>query len=94
MTGCGHTCPIGDHDARGHFWVSYPKRSSKRYKSDISRDTGWDVLGECNFEPVMQVSIDADSSVLRFRPVDQIKCMTRWGGALGEKGKQRIAGNK
>lgn len=76
----------------GYFWVSYPKKSSKRYQSDISRDSGWDLLGERGFEPVTQVSIDEDWSALRFRPVGEIKRMTR-GGALSEEGKKRIAGN-
>lgn len=76
----------------GYFWISYPKKSSRRYQSDISRDTGWEVLAERNFEPVTQISIDADWSALRFRPVDQIKRMTR-KDALSEQGKQRIAGD-
>jgi hypothetical protein len=27
-------------------WFAYPKGSSKRYKSEINRDSGWKVLGE------------------------------------------------
>lgn len=77
----------------GYLWVSYPKKSSKRYQSDISRDAGWEVLGERGFEPVTQVSIDEDWSALRFRPVGEIKQMTR-KGALSEEGKKRISGKK
>jgi hypothetical protein len=80
-------------DPDGYFWVSYPKKLSKRYSPDINRDQGWEVLGQRNFEPVTQVSIDADWSALRFRPVDRIKRMTR-KGALSEQGKQRIADNE
>lgn len=79
-------------EPNGYFWVSYPKKSSKRYQSDISRDSGWEVLGERGFEPVTQVSIDEDWSALRFRPVEEIKQMTR-RGALSEEGRKRIAGN-
>ena len=77
----------------GYLWISYPKKSSKRYQSDINRDSGWEVLGERGFEPVSQVSIDADWSALRFRPVGEIKTMTR-KGALSEEGKKRIEGNE
>ena len=33
-------------------WFAYPKGSSKKYKSQINRDSGWNVLGQENFEPV------------------------------------------
>ena len=55
--------------------------------------SGWEVLGDRNFEPVMQVSIDADWSALRFRPVDEIQQMTR-KGAISEEGKKRIQGSE
>ena len=76
-------------DGDGHLWVSYPKKSSKKYACDISRDEGWDVFGQKNFEPVMQVSIDEDWSALRFRCVDYIKTMKR-KSALSRAGKRRI----
>ncbi|WP_257349490.1 DUF3052 domain-containing protein [Pseudalkalibacillus decolorationis] len=71
-------------------WLAYPKKSSKRYKSDITRDIGWEPLGTVDFEPVRQVAIDEDWSALRFRHVDQIQSFTRnkkmtWS----EKGKAR-----
>ena len=51
------------------FYLAYPKKSSKRYQSDISRDQGWGPLGKLGFEPVRQVAIDADWSAMRFRKV-------------------------
>src|ERR1700693_4688989 len=36
-------------------WLAYPKGSSKKYKSQINRDKGWDVLGKEGFEPVRMV---------------------------------------
>src|SRR4051812_44741364 len=33
-------------------WLAYPKSSSKKYKSEIHRDSGWQVLGDAGFEPV------------------------------------------
>ena len=58
-------------------WFAYPKGTSKRYKSEINRDTGWQVLGRAGFEPVRAVAIDEDWSALRFRRVEFIKTMTR-----------------
>ena len=58
-------------------WFAYPKGSSKKYKSEISRDSGWKVLGDAGFEPVRMVAIDEDFSAVRFRRVDFIKTLTR-----------------
>ena len=59
------------------LWFAYPKRTSKKYKSDISRDNGWSVLGEAGFEAVRQIAIDEDWSALRFRRVEFIKSIAR-----------------
>jgi len=59
------------------IWFAYPKGTSKKYKSEINRDNGWQVLGEGGFEPVRMVAIDEDWSALRFRRVEHIKTMTR-----------------
>lgn len=70
------------------LWIAYPKSSSKRYKCDFNRDTGWEVLGKLGFEPVRQVAIDEDWSALRFRRVEFIREMTR-GFAMTEAGKAK-----
>jgi len=59
------------------LWFAYPKGSSKRYKCDFNRDTGWKALGQAGFEPVRQIAIDEDWSALRFRRAEFIKSMTR-----------------
>lgn len=69
-------------------WIAYPKGSSKRYKCDFNRDTGWDIMGKMGFEPVRQVAIDEDWSALRFRRVEFIKEMTR-SFAMTEEGKTK-----
>lgn len=61
----------------GLFWWAYTKKSSKNYKTDITRDFGWQPLGDLGFEPVRMIAIDADWSALRFRPVKLIKKLTR-----------------
>ena len=59
------------------IWFAYPKGSSKKYKSEINRDSGWKVLGDAGFEPVRMVAIDEDWSAVRFRRVEFIKTLTR-----------------
>lgn len=58
-------------------WLCYPKKSSKNYKSDITRDNGWEIMGAYSYEPVRQIAIDDDWSALRFRPISEIKEFTR-----------------
>jgi len=59
------------------IWLAYPKGTSKRYKSQINRDSGWKYLGEFNYEGVRQVAINEDWSALRFRNTKFIKVMNR-----------------
>jgi hypothetical protein len=74
------------------IWFAYPKGTSKKYKCDFDRDTGWSTLGELGFEGVRQVAIDADWSALRFRRVEFIKTMTRdRSRAMTDQGKARVA---
>ncbi|WMJ73648.1 hypothetical protein RCC89_10805 [Cytophagaceae bacterium ABcell3] len=59
------------------FWVCYPKASSKKYKCEFNRDSGWQSMGEYDLEAVRQVVINEDWSALRFRKVEFIKNLTR-----------------
>lgn len=73
----------------GVLWICYPKKSSRRYRTELSRDNILNPFGAYGFEGVTQVAIDEDWSALRIRHVDRIRTMTRsW--ALSEKGKERI----
>jgi hypothetical protein len=73
-------------------WFAYPKGTSKKYTSDISRDTGLQALGEAGFEPVRMVAIDEDWTAKRFRRVSFIKKLTRDPRALVSKeAKKRVA---
>ena len=74
------------------IWFAYPKGSSKNYKSEINRDSGWKVLGEAGFEPVRMVAIDEDFSAVRFRRADFIKTLTRGKEhRMSAQGKARAA---
>ena len=59
------------------LWMVYPKGTSKQYRCEFNRDSGWAVLTAAGFEPVRMVAIDEDWSALRFRRVEYIKTMTR-----------------
>lgn len=72
------------------FWICYPKGTSKKYKCDFNRDTGWDVLGNFDLEGVRMVAIDEDWSALRFRKVFYIKTLQRNEKmAISSEGKSR-----
>jgi hypothetical protein len=73
-------------------WFAYPKGSSKKYKSEINRDSGWKVLGDAGFEPVRMVAIDEDFSAVRFRRAEHIKTLTRdKAHIMSKQGKARAA---
>lgn len=79
-------------DGDAIIWFAYPKGSSKRYQSGISRDSGWRAVGDQGFEPVRMVAIDADWSALRFRRAEFIKTMKRGEEhAISKAGKARAA---
>jgi len=58
-------------------WFAYPKVTSKKYESEVNRNTGWRVLEQSGFETVRLVAIDEDWSALRFRRTAFIKPMAR-----------------
>ena len=67
-------------------WFAYPKGTSKQYKCEFNRDSGWSVLKNAGFDTVRAVAIDEDWSALRFRRKEYIKSQAR---AIGEKAPQR-----
>lgn len=75
------------------IWMAYPKGSSKKYRCEFNRDTGWSEFGKAGFEPVRQVAIDEDWSALRFRRVEYIKSLTRRKSmTISDSGKKRTKG--
>jgi len=55
------------------LWFAYPKGTSKRYKCEFNRDTGWKAMRSAGFDTVRQVALDEDWSALRFRRIEYIK---------------------
>ena len=54
-------------------WFAYPKGTSKKYKCDFKRDTGWAVLNAAGFDTVRSIAIDEDWTALRFRRKEFLK---------------------
>jgi hypothetical protein len=59
--------------ADGVLWYCYPKKSSKKFKSDLERDKGWIVLNDSGLYGIRMVSIDENWSGMRFRNKKYIK---------------------
>ena len=57
----------------GILWFAYPKKTSKKFSSDIDRDHGWELLIDHGFDKVRLVALDDDWSALRFRNIRFIK---------------------
>jgi hypothetical protein len=55
------------------LWFAYPKGTSKRYRCEFNRDSGWSAMVEAGFETVRAVAIDEDWSALRFRRIQYVK---------------------
>ncbi len=51
----------------GIFWLAYPKSTSKKYKADINRDKGNDLMASYRLVGVFMVAIDDDWSAIRFK---------------------------
>jgi hypothetical protein len=70
-----HYAPIALHNltADGILWFCYPKKSSKKHTSEITRDSGWEALNNSGFHGIRMVAIDDEWSGLRFRNIKYIK---------------------
>lgn len=70
-----HATPVVLHNlmADGILWFCYPKKSSKNFKSDLTRDSGWKSLNDSGLYGIRMVSVDDDWSALRFRHIKYIK---------------------
>ena len=48
-------------------WFAFPKKISKTYKSNLTREDGWESLQAIGFQAGSLISIDNDWSALRFK---------------------------
>jgi hypothetical protein len=55
------------------LWFVYPKGTSKRYRCEFNRDSGWAVIRKAGFDSVRMVAVDEDWSALRFRRLEFVK---------------------
>jgi hypothetical protein len=67
--------PLALHNltADGILWFCYPKKTSKKYVSELDRDHGWKTLNDSGFFGIRMVAIDDDWSAMRFRDARFIK---------------------
>jgi hypothetical protein len=67
--------PVALHNltADGILWYCYPKKSSKKYYSNLEQDHGWKALNEAGFHGIRMVAIDDNWSAMRFRNIKFIK---------------------
>jgi len=63
--------------ADGILWFCYPKKTSKKYTSDINRDHGWKALNDSGLYGIRLVAIDDNWSALRFRHKKFIKSTSK-----------------
>ena len=49
------------------LWWAYPKQSSKKYRTDINRDQGWEACSRQGFRHVRMIALDDDWSMVRQR---------------------------
>ncbi len=77
------------------LWFAHPKKSSPKYNVSVSRDFGWDAVGQYQYEGVRQISIDENWSAIRFKHISQIKVLTRnESNAVSIDGKTRAKNNR
>jgi len=58
--------PVALHNLAvdGVLWFCYPKKTSKKYLSEIDRDHGWEALNDLGFFGIRMVAIDEDWSAM------------------------------
>lgn len=74
-----HLTPMTLHNlmADGILWFCYPKKSSRKYKTDLDRDHGWKTLNDSGLHGIRMVSVDNDWSAFRFRNARFIKSLKK-----------------
>ena len=64
------------------LWISYPKRSGA-VRTDLTRDIGWEPVGDTGFEGVSQVAVDDVWSALRFKRDPKLRAAREARGVFG-----------
>jgi hypothetical protein len=63
-------------------WISYPRKSGPM-TTDLTRDVGWEPVGDTGFEGVSQVAVDETWSALRFKRDPKLRAAREARGAFG-----------
>ena len=62
-------------------WISYPKKTGA-LRTDLTRDVGWEPVGDTGFEGVSQVAVDDTWSALRFKRDPKLRAARDARGAV------------
>ena len=57
----------------GDLWVCFPKKTSKKMETDLSKDFGWTSLNNSGFYGRRIITVNADWSALKFKHINHIK---------------------
>jgi hypothetical protein len=77
----------------GALWFGYPKKTGA-IETDLSRDSGWDLLSANRYRPVSQIAIDENWTGFQFRPIELVKSKSNGGRHEGERGTGRSMAHK
>ncbi|MEP2773830.1 MAG: YdeI/OmpD-associated family protein [Fulvivirga sp.] len=57
------------------FWVACPKNSGN-LETNITRDSGWEILDEIGYRKVLQISLNENWSAIRIKPTKSVQSAT------------------
>jgi len=59
------------------LWMAYPDGASKKHRTEITRDRGWDIFGSHGFQSVRHLSLDNDWSGICFQRIEYLKTLVK-----------------
>lgn len=57
----------------GDLWACFPKKTSKKFETDLSKDFGWQSLNDSGFLGRRIVTVNDDWSALKFKHIKHVK---------------------
>jgi len=51
----------------GVLWFCFPRKTSKKFETDLSKDFGWDSLNDSGFHKRRLITVNTDWSALKFK---------------------------
>jgi len=57
----------------GDLWICFPRKTSKKLETDLSKDFGWKSLNDSGFHERRLITVNDDWSALKFKHIKYIK---------------------